>query len=102
MAFAMARVNLFGSGAAARTAALRRAVVVNFCARRRGWRRAAGSRGGERTDVEALLTTLLSSTTGLVAYLAVFGILVACGLGIPMPEDISLIIGGYLAHLGAV
>jgi membrane protein DedA with SNARE-associated domain len=31
----------------------------------------------------------------------VFAILVACGLGVPLPEDISLLLGGYLAHKGA-
>jgi membrane protein DedA with SNARE-associated domain len=30
----------------------------------------------------------------------VFTVLVACGLGLPMPEDIALITGGYLAGLG--
>jgi membrane protein DedA with SNARE-associated domain len=52
--------------------------------------------------VEDFLTNLLGNTQGLVAYLTVFGVLVACGLGVPLPEDISLILGGYLAHIGAV
>lgn len=52
--------------------------------------------------MEEFLTELLSNTTGTVAYLTVFGILLACGLGIPLPEDISLILGGYLAHIHAV
>lgn len=44
---------------------------------------------------------LLEDSHGLPAYLSVFGVLVACGLGIPLPEDISLILGGFLAHKGA-
>jgi membrane protein DedA with SNARE-associated domain len=51
--------------------------------------------------VEEILKTLLLGSDGLVAYLTVFGILLACGLGVPLPEDISLLLGGYLAHHGA-
>ena len=32
--------------------------------------------------------------------MGVFSVLVACGLGLPMPEDIALITGGYLAGIG--
>lgn len=39
-------------------------------------------------------------TTHVYAKLA--GILLLCGLGLPIPEDISLISAGYLAHLGTV
>lgn len=35
------------------------------------------------------------------AYLIVFGVLLLCGLGLPMPEDIILVTGGYLAYLAA-
>ncbi|WP_338276469.1 DedA family protein [Corallococcus caeni] len=51
--------------------------------------------------MEELLTSLLGNSQGLFAYLTVFAILVACGLGVPLPEDISLILGGFLAHKGA-
>lgn len=51
--------------------------------------------------MEEFLLNLLGGTQGLFAYLAVFGVLLACGLGVPLPEDISLILGGYLAHHGA-
>jgi membrane protein DedA with SNARE-associated domain len=47
------------------------------------------------------LLNLLGSTSGVFSYLMVFAILVACGLGVPLPEDISLILGGYLAHTGS-
>jgi membrane protein DedA with SNARE-associated domain len=51
--------------------------------------------------VQEFLTNLLGNTQGFLAYLTVFGVLVACGLGVPLPEDISLILGGFLAHKGA-
>nr|WP_211193742.1 DedA family protein [Pyxidicoccus fallax] len=44
---------------------------------------------------------MLGDSQGFFAYATVFGILVACGLGVPLPEDISLILGGFLAHKGA-
>jgi protein MpaA len=37
---------------------------------------------------------------GATPYLIVFGILLLCGLGVPIPEDITLIIGGVLAYYG--
>lgn len=51
--------------------------------------------------MDEFLRNLFESSSGLGAYLTVFGVLVACGLGVPLPEDISLILGGYLAHTGA-
>lgn len=51
--------------------------------------------------MEEFLIGLFDNSSGMAAYLTVFGVLVACGLGVPMPEDISLILGGYLAHRGA-
>ncbi len=51
--------------------------------------------------MEQFLTDLLASSQGLGAYALIFTVLVACGLGLPMPEDISLVLGGFLAHLGA-
>ena len=35
-------------------------------------------------------------------HLTIAGILLLCGLGLPIPEDISLISAGYIAHLGVV
>ncbi|MBI3182295.1 MAG: DedA family protein [Myxococcales bacterium] len=51
--------------------------------------------------MEQLLLNVVGNTNGLVAYGAVFIILLLCGLGVPMPEDISLILGGYLVHTGS-
>jgi membrane protein DedA with SNARE-associated domain len=33
------------------------------------------------------------------AYASVFGVLLLCGLGLPMPEDIVLVTGGYMVYL---
>ncbi len=33
------------------------------------------------------------------AYLSVVGVLLLCGLGLPMPEDIVLVTGGYMVYL---
>jgi membrane protein DedA with SNARE-associated domain len=44
---------------------------------------------------------LLSQLTSHV-YAKLAGLLLLCGLGLPVPEDISLLSAGYLAHLGTV
>ena len=46
--------------------------------------------------MEEILRQLVANTSGPVAYAVVFGILMACGLGVPLPEDVSLILGGFL------
>lgn len=46
---------------------------------------------------------LLDALTDLFlhnGYLALFTVLVVCGLGVPVPEDISLVAGGIIAGLG--
>lgn len=50
--------------------------------------------------MEQFVLDFLGSASGLGAYGLVFGVLVACGLGLPLPEDVALITGGYLAFLG--
>jgi membrane protein DedA with SNARE-associated domain len=37
---------------------------------------------------------------GPIPYIAIFVILLLCGLGVPIPEDITLIAGGILAYYG--
>jgi membrane protein DedA with SNARE-associated domain len=44
----------------------------------------------------------LSTLTPLGAYLWLGGILLLCGFGLPIPEDISLIAAGYFAHRGVL
>ena len=39
---------------------------------------------------------------GTMPYLLVFVILLACGLGLPIPEDITLFVAGMLAYYGMV
>lgn len=50
--------------------------------------------------MESFLISLVGGTSGVLSYAVVFGILLACGLGVPLPEDVSLILGGYLVHQG--
>lgn len=49
-----------------------------------------------------LLIDLLAFLTpyGTHSYVVMFGILVACGFGLPMPEDVVLVTGGILASHG--
>lgn len=42
----------------------------------------------------------VSNFSGTQTYLIVFCILLACGLGLPIPEDITLFAAGYMAYLG--
>ena len=51
--------------------------------------------------MDILLKSLLVGSHGAMAYLSIFAVLVACGLGVPLPEDISLILGGFLVFKGA-
>ena len=50
--------------------------------------------------MEQLLIQLLSSSSGVGVYGLVFGVLLCCGLGIPLPEDVVLVTGGFLVFLG--
>ena len=47
------------------------------------------------------ILTHLMSIFAQYGYIAVFCVLVACGLGIPIPEDIALIAGGVICGLSA-
>jgi membrane protein DedA with SNARE-associated domain len=44
----------------------------------------------------------LQSLSPMSVHLTLAGILLLCGLGLPIPEDISLISAGYVAHRGIV
>ena len=50
------------------------------------------------------LLKLLDALTpyGTHSYFFIFGILIACGFGLPMPEDILLVTGGVLASRGVI
>jgi membrane protein DedA with SNARE-associated domain len=44
----------------------------------------------------------LSGLSGPYAYAAILGMLFACGIGVPLPEDITLIAAGMLAAAGSI
>lgn len=46
------------------------------------------------------LIALIGSTAGFTAYGLVFIVLLAAGFGLPLPEDIPLVMGGVLVHRG--
>jgi membrane protein DedA with SNARE-associated domain len=48
------------------------------------------------------IINFLSGLDGLTAYGAIIGLLLVCGLGVPLPEDITLIAAGILSTLGQV
>ena len=50
---------------------------------------------------EALINSI-SQLEGFPAYSAIVGLLLICGLGVPLPEDITLIAAGMLASLGSI
>lgn len=45
---------------------------------------------------------ILLYSPDIVPYFIAFGVLLACGLGIPIPEDLTLFTMGYLAYNGIV
>lgn len=44
------------------------------------------------------MVDLILSSHGLAAYLVVFGVLVASSLGLPVPEDLTLIVAGIISN----
>lgn len=48
------------------------------------------------------LIEFLQGFDGFTAYAVILGLLLVCGLGIPLPEDITLIGAGILAALGSI
>lgn len=52
-----------------------------------------------REQLSVKLITFLSGFDGITAYSVILGVLLACGLGVPMPEDITLVAAGILAGL---
>lgn len=51
--------------------------------------------------MESLVTEILGGASGIGAYGLVLAVLLACGLGVPLPEDVALITGGYLVYSGS-
>jgi membrane protein DedA with SNARE-associated domain len=70
------------------------------------------SKGGHEVALHALhglyreprlhkeLLHFLAQFHGAAGYVGVFSVLIACGLGLPIPEDVALIIGGIMAGKG--
>lgn len=50
--------------------------------------------------MEQLFDFIAGFGGGPLVYLLVFGILLACGLGLPIPEDITLVTAGLLSYYG--
>jgi membrane protein DedA with SNARE-associated domain len=46
------------------------------------------------------LAGLISAYIEHFTYLGLFVVLMLCGLGLPIPEDVAILTGGYLAHRG--
>ena len=55
-----------------------------------------------KTNFSYELITFLSGFSGLTAYAAILFVLLICGLGVPIPEDITLVAAGILAALGKI
>jgi membrane protein DedA with SNARE-associated domain len=56
----------------------------------------------EPTTISAKILVALSSLSGPYAYGAILGMLFVCGIGVPLPEDITLISAGMLAAAGSI
>jgi membrane protein DedA with SNARE-associated domain len=52
--------------------------------------------------VKEWLINTLSQLEGWTAYAAIVGLLLICGLGVPLPEDITLVTAGILSALGSI
>ncbi len=48
------------------------------------------------------IVSFLSALHGPAGYGAVLGVLLICGLGVPIPEDITLLAAGIMAALGSI
>ena len=55
---------------------------------------------GREPQLHKELYHFLLQFHGVAGYVGVFSVLIACGLGLPLPEDVALITGGYLAGKG--
>ncbi len=48
------------------------------------------------------MAVLVSSYIQHWTYFGLFAVLALCGMGLPIPEDVALLAGGYLAHRGVI
>lgn len=56
----------------------------------------------EKTGLAYKLLAFFTGLSGAPAYALIFGVLLACGFGLPIPEDITLIAAGILAGTGKI
>lgn len=56
----------------------------------------------EASAIAGHLIEFLQGFDGFTAYAVILGLLLVCGLGVPLPEDITLIGAGLLAALGSI
>lgn len=56
----------------------------------------------EKTGLAYKLLAFFTGLSGWTAYGLIFGVLLACGFGLPIPEDITLIAAGILAGTGKI
>lgn len=49
-----------------------------------------------------IFSFLVGAASGVNAYFIILGVLFLCGLGLPIPEDITLVSAGYLAGIGQI
>jgi membrane protein DedA with SNARE-associated domain len=55
-----------------------------------------------KTKFSIQLITYLSGFDGWTGYSIILGVLLVCGLGVPIPEDITLVAAGILAAIGNI
>lgn len=56
----------------------------------------------EKTGLAYQLLAFFTALAGWKAYALILGVLLACGFGLPIPEDITLIAAGILAGTGKI
>ncbi|MGE3683955.1 MAG: DedA family protein [Bdellovibrionales bacterium] len=54
------------------------------------------------SSIKETLILYISQLQGVPAYATIVGLLLICGLGVPLPEDITLIAAGMLAALDSI
>lgn len=56
----------------------------------------------EKTGLAYSILAFFTGLSGWTAYAMILGVLLACGFGLPIPEDITLIAAGILAGTGKI
>ena len=56
----------------------------------------------QRTFKSTMLISLIARYIEHFTYLGLFLVLALCGLGLPLPEDVALLVGGFLAREGII